>query len=83
MDLETGEPLNGTKVKVRYVKHDNFQIPKKYLCDSNDKETEETTLYDALRSPTVTPMDSEAEKKSHQLYKKEDFINMEGVRNVC
>ncbi|XP_039965617.1 uncharacterized protein LOC126761703 [Bactrocera neohumeralis] len=82
LDLETGEPLNGTKVKVRYVKHNNFQIPKKFLCDPNEKETEAQNLYNAGSPPAATtPMDGEGEEKSPRLYKKEDFIKMDGVRN--
>nr|XP_014089484.1 uncharacterized protein LOC106617042 [Bactrocera oleae]XP_014089485.1 uncharacterized protein LOC106617042 [Bactrocera oleae]XP_014089486.1 uncharacterized protein LOC106617042 [Bactrocera oleae]XP_014089487.1 uncharacterized protein LOC106617042 [Bactrocera oleae]XP_014089488.1 uncharacterized protein LOC106617042 [Bactrocera oleae]XP_036215035.1 uncharacterized protein LOC106617042 [Bactrocera oleae] len=82
LDLETGEPLNETKVKVRYVKHNNFQIPKKFLCDSNNEEVEEMNLHaDCDATADSTPTDGEAEAKSHHLYKKEDFIKMDGVRN--
>uniref|UniRef100_A0A034VXP9 Uncharacterized protein n=1 Tax=Bactrocera dorsalis TaxID=27457 RepID=A0A034VXP9_BACDO len=84
LDLETGEPLNETKVKVRYVKHNNFQIPKEFLCDPNEKETEGQNFCNAGSPPAATtPMDGEGEEKSSRLYKKEDFIKMDGVKNVC
>ncbi|XP_036336997.1 uncharacterized protein LOC118747113 [Rhagoletis pomonella] len=87
-DRETGEPLNGTKVKIRYVKHDNFQIPKQYLRGTNTEEIDKTmtSLYhgeypqmDIHVKPI--PTENKPAEKCNKQYKKEDFINMDGVKN--
>ncbi|XP_053952835.1 uncharacterized protein LOC128859781 isoform X2 [Anastrepha ludens] len=83
-DMETGEPLNGTKWKVRYVKHENFHIPKKYLRVKT--HTKITTFCDDEYSQTdihVKPFATatKSEEKCGKQYKKEDFMNMDGVKN--
>ncbi|XP_067613231.1 uncharacterized protein [Eurosta solidaginis] len=87
VDNETGEPLNGTMVKVRYVKHNNFAVPKIYLRDTTDDQLDTTnTTYDSNSTQhginvKLLSKESECAEKSSPKYKKEDFMNMEGVKN--
>uniref|UniRef100_W8C8X5 Uncharacterized protein n=1 Tax=Ceratitis capitata TaxID=7213 RepID=W8C8X5_CERCA len=74
LDMETGEPLNGTQVKVRYGKHEHFQIPKKFLSDTNIEVKDKTHNLPCMR------LKRECHRR-RQLYKKEDFIKMDGVKN--
>ncbi|XP_037932564.1 uncharacterized protein LOC119667327 [Teleopsis dalmanni] len=84
-DQETGEPLNG-KLKVRYIKHKSFHIPKKYLrgtpCEEFDKQI--SGDYNENFPPhdiQVLPVNDKNEKPKSPQYAREDYLKMDGVIN--
>uniref|UniRef100_A0A1I8NCX1 Uncharacterized protein n=1 Tax=Musca domestica TaxID=7370 RepID=A0A1I8NCX1_MUSDO len=92
-DAETGEPIIG-KIRVRYIKQKNFQIPKKLLrgspCEEFEKEMlgrSEEIYQEPCASISKEPPASTVQTVKPKLkcktktYNRDDFINMEGVSN--
>ncbi|XP_030242534.1 uncharacterized protein LOC108650908 isoform X2 [Drosophila navojoa] len=86
-DEETGEPVND-QMKVRYRKHGNFHVPKRYLrgtiCDEVDNvlankhhEHPDITAKHVIGSKATTS--TSKEKKTTPGYEREDYIKMDGV----
>ncbi|XP_073836272.1 uncharacterized protein [Musca autumnalis] len=93
-DAETGEPIIG-KIRVRYMKQKNFQIPKNLLrgsvCEEFEKQMlgrSEEIYQEPCASISKEPAASSALqtekpklKSKANSYDRDDFINMEGVSN--
>ncbi|XP_023176275.1 uncharacterized protein LOC111603053 isoform X2 [Drosophila hydei] len=83
-DEETGEPVYD-QMKVRYRKHGNFHVPKRYLrgtiCDEVDKVLANKHHEDWAKHVIGSKATKSAsnEKKTTPGYEREDYIKMDGV----